>query len=111
MLPYVSFQFQNLMRFTQNTLKKMEAVFSELGYTVRYEKGNFQSGYCLVENRKVAVINKFFDIEARINTLLDILNTLPFDESTLSEDSKAKVKQWKKALDDEPAESVNSNQS
>jgi|1048.fasta_scaffold21814_2 hypothetical protein len=101
----------NLMRFTQTTLKKMEAVFSELGYAVRYEKGNFQSGYCLVENRKIAVINKFFDTEARINTLLDILNTLPIDETALSDDSKAKLKQWKKALDDTPEESVTPNQS
>lgn len=87
----------------------MEAVFVELGYVIRYEKGNFQSGYCLVENRKIAVINKFFDTEARINTLLDILNTLPFDESILSDDSKAKLKQWKKALDDESTDVVTPN--
>ena len=40
------------MRYTQTTLKKIEAVFGELDYVIRYEKGNFQSGYCLVENRK-----------------------------------------------------------
>ena len=33
------------MRYTQTTLKKLEDVFNELDYTVRYEKGNFQSGY------------------------------------------------------------------
>ena len=37
----------------------METFFKEQEYTIRYEKGNFQSGYCIVENRKIAVINKF----------------------------------------------------
>ncbi len=30
------------MRFTQNTLKKIEEVFSELEYSIRYEKGKFK---------------------------------------------------------------------
>ena len=88
------------MRFTQTTLKKIEAVFSELDYTVRYEKGSFQSGYCLVENRRIAVVNKFFDTEARINTLLDILSTLEFDETALPEEMQSQLKKWKKAQDD-----------
>ncbi len=49
------------MRYTQTTLKKLEGLFDELDYSIRYEKGNFQSGYCIVENRRIAVINKFFD--------------------------------------------------
>ena len=89
------------MRFTQGNLKKIEAVFSEIGYTVRYEKGNFQSGYCLVENRNIAVINRFFDTEARINTLLDILSTLEYDKTTLSETTLSNIKKWKKAIDDD----------
>lgn len=76
------------MRYTQTTLKKLEEVFNELDYTVRYEKGNFQSGYCLVENRRIAVVNKFFDTEARINCLLEILSNLEFDPETLSEVSR-----------------------
>lgn len=59
---------------TKHGLKKLETLARELGYTVRYEKGSFQSGYCLVESRKVAIINKFFDTEARVSCLLDILS-------------------------------------
>lgn len=76
------------MRYTQTTLKKIEDVFSELDYSIRYEKGNFQSGYCLVENRRIAVVNRFFDTEARINCLLDILANIEFDPQTLSEASR-----------------------
>lgn len=84
------------MRYTQTTLKKIEAVFIELDYTIRYEKGSFQSGYCLVENRRMAVVNKFFDTESRINTLLDILSTLDFDATQLPEDMQQQMKKWKK---------------
>lgn len=62
------------MKYTKHLLQKIEALLEDQGYVVRYEKGNFQSGYCLVENKKIAVINKFFDVEARINTLLDIMS-------------------------------------
>ncbi len=82
------------MRYTQTTLKKLEELFGELDYAVRYEKGTFQSGYCIVESRKIAVVNKFFDTEARINCLLEILNKLEFDPATLSEKSRELVGKW-----------------
>jgi len=83
------------MRYTQTTLKKLEEVFSELDYTVRYEKGNFQSGYCLVENRRIAVVNKFFDTEARINCLIDILSTIEYDPQSLTEASRDLIQKSK----------------
>ena len=59
---------------TKHSLKKVETLAGELGYTVRYEKGNFQSGYALVESRRIAIINKFYDTEGRLNCLYDILS-------------------------------------
>lgn len=75
------------MKYTTTNLKKLEALFEEISYTVRYEKGNFQSGYCLVQDKKIAVVNKFYDTEGRINCLLDILVSLEVDASQLSEKS------------------------
>jgi hypothetical protein len=88
------------MRYTQTTLKKLEELFGELDYAVRYEKGSFQSGYCLVENRRIAVINRFFDTEARINCLLDILSNMEYDPENLSPKSKEMIEKWKKAPED-----------
>ncbi len=62
---------------TKHSLKKLETLMKELGYTVRYEKGNFTSGFCLVEQRRVAIVNKFYDTEGRVNVLLDILSGYP----------------------------------
>jgi hypothetical protein len=68
------------MKYTQNTLDKIEKILDEAGYVLRYERGTFQSGYCILEQRKVVVLNKFLQTEGRINTLIDIipqLNLMP----------------------------------
>lgn len=81
---------------TKNTLKKLEILAKELGYKVRYEKGNFQSGYCLVEHQRVAIVNKFFDTEGRINVLLDILSLYrqkPEEDDPVLNDTSVKL--WK----------------
>ncbi|MCB0687675.1 MAG: hypothetical protein KDC53_14165 [Saprospiraceae bacterium] len=74
-----------MSKYTKSTLQKLESIFEHLDYKVRYEKGNFQSGYCIVEDRKVVVINKFFDLEGRVQTMLDILLNMDFDIASLDE--------------------------
>ncbi len=74
-----------MFKYTVHTQKKIQGIFEELEYKVRYEKGNFNSGYCIVENKNIAVINKFIDTEAKINCLIDILANLKVDEKVLSE--------------------------
>jgi hypothetical protein len=72
------------LKYTKSNLDKLELLFKELEYTIRYEKGTFNSGYCLVEDKKIIIINKFFDMEGRINVLLDILSTVMVMEERLS---------------------------
>jgi hypothetical protein len=71
-------------KYTANTLKKLEQLYEEARYIIRYEKGNFASGYCILEDRRVVVINKFLSVENRINALLEILPTITVDEHELS---------------------------
>ena len=82
-----------MFKYTRHSLKKLETLMGELEYTVRYEKGNFNSGYCIVEHKKIAIINKFFDVEGRINCLLDILQQVDLENETLSEASTKLLKQ------------------
>lgn len=86
------------MKYTRHNLKKLETLFSDIEYTIRYEKGNFNSGYCIVEDRKVAVINKFYDTEGRMNVLLEILAGMPVEEQQLEEGSLKFYKQVMKFL-------------
>ena len=85
-----------MFKNTKHNLKKLETLFSDLNYTIRYEKGNFQSGYCIVEDRMVIVINKFFEVDGRINVLLEILGAIPIDETLFSEASTKLYKQLMK---------------
>ena len=71
-------------KYTPNTLRKLEQLFDEARYTIRYEKGNFNSGYCVLEERRVIVINRFLPIEGRINALIEILPSVAINESELS---------------------------
>jgi hypothetical protein len=71
-------------KYTPATLRKLEQLFEEARYTVRYEKGSFNSGYCILEDRRVVVINRFLAIEGRINALIEILPTVNINESELS---------------------------
>lgn len=73
-----------MIKPTKTNLSKVELILTELGYDIIYEKGNFKSGYCIVENKKVVVISKFFQTEARINTILDIISTLDVDTSSFT---------------------------
>lgn len=66
------------MAFKYNAalLKKIEEIFKEGGYTVRYEKGSFQNGFCVLEKRRVVVINRFHETDARINSMIEILGSI-----------------------------------
>jgi len=76
------------MKYTQSTLDKLEKIVGEAGYVIRYERGTFQSGYCILEQKKVVVLNKFLQTEGRINTLIDLIPQLDIQSGTLSEESK-----------------------
>jgi hypothetical protein len=76
------------LRFTPSTLEKIERVIAEAGYVLRYERGTFQSGFCILESRKVVVLNKFLQTEGRINTLIDLIGILQITSDQLSQESR-----------------------
>jgi hypothetical protein len=76
------------MKYTQTTLDKLQSIPEQAGYVLRYERGTFQSGYCILELKKVVVLNKFLQTEGRINTLIDLIPQLDINTDILTEDSK-----------------------
>ena len=76
------------MKYNQTILNKLEKILSESEYIVRYERGSFQSGYCILEDKKVVVLNKFLNIEGRINTLIDLIPSLKITYEFLTTDSQ-----------------------
>ena len=76
------------MKYNQHTLDKIERIAEENGYVIRYERGTFQSGYCILQAKKVIVLNKFFQTEGRINTLIDLLPQLNINFDALTRESQ-----------------------
>lgn len=77
-----------MIKFNQGTLDKLEAIPEQSGYVLRYERGTFQSGYCILETKKVVVLNKFLQLEGRINTLVELIPQLDINTEQLEEPLK-----------------------
>jgi len=89
-----------MIKYTPQILKKIEEIFEENAYTIRYEKGNFKSGYCIIEDRKMVIVNRFASPESRFITLLEILKII----SKTVELQGEKFIQVKKLLDKQQIE-------
>ena len=81
------------IKITANTLKKLEQLFEEARYIIRFEKGTFNSGYCILEDKRVVVVNKFLNLEGRINALSEILPSINVIEGDLGTESLKFYKQ------------------
>lgn len=84
------------MKLNQTTLDKLEDILGESEFVVRYERGNFQSGWCLLESKKIVVLNKFLNLEARINTLLELIPQLDIEFDKLTHPSQKLYEEVKK---------------
>lgn len=76
------------IKYTSHFLNKLEDIMSESDYILRYEKGNFHSGYCILNESKVAIVNKFFALEGKVNSLIEIIRSIRIDSSKLSEGNR-----------------------
>ncbi|PSK99851.1 hypothetical protein [Cecembia rubra] len=65
-----------IVKYTKNFLDKLENIFAASEYILRYEKGNFKSGYCVLKENKIVIINKYYTLDGKINALLDIIKEL-----------------------------------
>jgi len=76
--------------------KEFESVLGELkelalsvGVKVRYERGDFKGGYCLIKESQIIVINKLSTTQRKVTTLVSALRELGIDEEALSPKLKA----------------------
>ena len=69
-------------------LEKLEQLLKDLGYSVRNEKVIFKTGSCLIENIKIVVVNKFINLESKIDALTELIKSLNFEEALPNEKQK-----------------------
>ncbi|WP_245893293.1 hypothetical protein [Parapedobacter indicus] len=82
-------------------MEKLESLLKDLGYRVRYEKGNFKTGACVLQSNRVVVVNRFSNLEMKIGALVSILRDIPLDGGTLDEKQRQflrSIKQTKLAI-------------
>jgi hypothetical protein len=76
------------MKNNQASLPKLERILTEGGYILRYERGNFQSGYCILEEKKVVVLNKFLQTDGKVQTLTDLIPLINLNIDKLTDESQ-----------------------
>jgi len=77
-----------MLSYTASTLQKLEELLRLKNYKIRYEKGNFKSGTCTLLQDKILVVNKFSDMEVKINSIADVVASLDFSNITLNDKQK-----------------------
>ena len=83
------------LSITNHTLDKLESLLKALDYRVRYEKGNFKTGAFVLENSRVVVVNKFSNLESKIQGLADLIATLEVQDQLLDDKQKQLLNQLK----------------
>ncbi len=78
-----------VLKYTTHFLSKLEDIFAESEYHLRYEKGNFKSGYCVLKDEKLVIVNKYYSLEGKVNCLAEILRNLTLDHDRLSEKNRS----------------------
>lgn len=74
-----------VVKYSKHFLNKLEDLLAETDYILRYERGNFKSGWCILNENKVIIVNKYYATDGKINCLLEIIKTLDIDKEQLSE--------------------------
>ncbi len=76
------------LAITAHILEKLEQLLIAMGYKVRYEKGSFKTGSCVLEYSKIVVVNKFSSLEVKIFALVSLIKHIEFNEVDLPEKQK-----------------------
>ncbi|MBE2218632.1 MAG: hypothetical protein IAE90_10535 [Ignavibacteria bacterium] len=91
-------------------LTELEEVADKLGFKIRYEKGNFEGGYCILKESRLLVVNARNEVERRIIIVSKSLKEIGIDDifvkpnvrEIVEKESKRKLSKNEEAV--EPAE-------
>lgn len=64
----------------EELIGELKSLASQLGATVRFEKGDFKGGYCILKESKVIVINKLANLQRKAFILSMALKELGVDD-------------------------------
>jgi hypothetical protein len=68
----------------EDILQDLKTLAAQLGASVRFEKGDFQGGYCILKESKVIVVNKMTNLQRKVMILSAALKELGVDKIYLT---------------------------
>jgi len=74
-------------KLTKQFQKKIELLLESQDYKIRFEKGNFKSGYCIIREKKLIIINKYFTTEGKITALIEIIESINISPEKCSKEN------------------------
>ena len=75
------------IKLTKQFQKKIELLLQSQDYKIRFEKGNFKSGYCIIRDKKVIIINKYFTTEGKIYALIEIIELIKISKDKCNDEN------------------------
>ena len=67
-------------RDKDSILAELHELANFIGYNIRYEKGDFEGGNCLLKDQKLILINKKLDPKKKINLLSKNIKEIGIDD-------------------------------
>lgn len=64
----------------QQLLDELKEIALQKGIKVRFEKGDFNGGYCILKSEKVIVINKMAQTQRKLIILVEALKEIGIDD-------------------------------
>ncbi len=63
----------------EELIEEFQSVAAQMGITVRYEKGDFEGGYCILKDRKLLLINRKLLPNRKASVLATALREIGLD--------------------------------
>jgi hypothetical protein len=60
-------------------LEELRQTCEQLGYRIRYEKGDFDGGHCILREQRLLIVNRRFTVDRKIATVARALGELGID--------------------------------
>jgi hypothetical protein len=68
----------------EDIIEELKALVVQLGATVRFEKGDFKGGYCILKDKQIIIINKMANTQRKAIILATALKELGIDQMYLT---------------------------
>jgi hypothetical protein len=68
----------------EEIIQDLKNLATQMGAEVRFEKGDFKGGYCILKDSKVIVVNKMANLQRKVMILSMALKELGIDKIYLT---------------------------